>query len=197
MTIRREICPIDVELIAENVETETTTSPVRWESPEFGAIYEEHCKPIYYLALRMLREPSSAEDATHDVFLKAYLKMGTFRRESNIRTWLYRIAINHCQNLTKSWHNRHILTSDDPQLFERGATEANPLRALETKELGQRIQNSLDALPEEYRLLLLLVADEKMSYEEVGILTGQTGDAVRGKLHRARKAFQIHFQKTE
>ena len=186
-----------MELIAENVEPETTTSPVRWESPEFGAIYEAHCKPIYYLALRMLREPSSAEDATHDVFLKAYLKMGTFRRESNIRTWLYRIAINHCQNLTKSWHNRHILTSDDPQLFERGATEANPFRALETKELGQRIQNSLDVLPEEYRLLLLLVADEKLSYEEVGILTGQTGDAVRGKLHRARKAFQIHFQKTE
>ncbi|MEO5803643.1 MAG: sigma-70 family RNA polymerase sigma factor [Verrucomicrobiota bacterium] len=198
MTFRLEICPIDVELIAETVETETTTaSPLRWASPEFGAIYEEHSKPIFYLTLRMLRDPSAAEDATHDVFLKAFHKMNTFRNESNIRTWLYRIAINHCHNIAKSWHNRHIQSSDDAQLLDRGATEANPLRVLETKELGQRIQNTLDALPEEYRLLLLLLADEKLSYEEIAALTGQTSDAVRGKLHRARKTFQIHFKKTE
>jgi RNA polymerase sigma-70 factor (ECF subfamily) len=70
------------------------------------------------------------------------------------------------------------------------------LRALETKELGQRIQKALDALPDEYRLLLLLVADEQMSYEQVATLTEQTADAVRGKLHRARKAFTNHFQKS-
>lgn len=187
-----------MELIAEHVETETTTAPFfRWESPEFGAIYEEHSKPIFYLTLRMLRDPAAAEDAMHDVFLKAFQKMNSFRNESNIRTWLYRIAINHCHNIAKSWHNRNIHTSDDPQMFDRVPTEANPLRVLETKELGQRIQKTLDALPEEYRLLLLLIADQKLSYEEVGALTGQTGDAVRGKLHRARKAFQIHFKQTE
>ncbi len=182
----------------ENVAPDTTAAAiVRWESPEFGAIYEEHSKPIFYLCLRMLREPSAAEDATHDVFLKAFQKMDTFRRESNIRTWLYRIAINHCQNIAKSWHHRHISTSDDNQLLDRGSTDANPLRVLQTKELGERIQKTLDILPEEYRLLLLLVADEQLSYDEIGALTAQTGDAIRGKLHRARKAFQIHFQKTE
>lgn len=175
----------------------TTGQPLRWESPEFGAIYEAHSKPIFYLTLRLLRDPAAAEDATHDVFLKAFQKMESFRNESNIRTWLYRIAINHCHNLAKSWHNRHIQTTDDPLIFERGTTDPSPLRLLETKELGQRIQKTLDALPEEYRLLLLLVADEHLSYEEIGKLTGQTGDAVRGKLHRARKTFQLHFQKTE
>jgi RNA polymerase sigma-70 factor (ECF subfamily) len=187
-----------VELIAEPVENERTTGPsVRWESPEFGAIYEEHSRPIYYLTLRMLRDPIAAEDATHDVFLKAFQKMDSFRNESNVRTWLYRIAINHCHNIAKSWHNRNVHTSDDAEMFNRLPSPENPLRVLETKELGQRIQKSLDAIPEEYRLLLLLVADEKLSYEEIGALTGQTSDAVRGKLHRARKTFQTHFQKTE
>lgn len=187
-----------VELIADNVEPETTTATaLRWESPDFGAIYDEHSKPIYYLALRMLRDPTAAEDATHDVFLKAFQKMNTFRGESALRTWLYRIAINHCHNLTKSWHNRNVHTVDDAEFFERTPGETDPLRVLETKELGERIQKSLDALPEEYRLLLLLVADARLSYEEIGNLTGQTGDAVRGKLHRARKSFQIHFRKTE
>jgi DNA-directed RNA polymerase specialized sigma24 family protein len=55
----------------------------------------------------------------------------------------------------------------------------------------------LDALPPEYRLLLLLVADEELSYEEVGVLTEQSADAVRGKLHRARKAFAARFRETE
>jgi RNA polymerase sigma-70 factor (ECF subfamily) len=72
-----------------------------------------------------------------------------------------------------------------------------PFRVLETHELGERIQRALDALPEEYRLILLLVADEKLSYEEVAELTDQTVDAVRGKLHRARKAFAGAFHQTD
>jgi RNA polymerase sigma-70 factor, ECF subfamily len=88
-----------------------------------------------------------------------------------------------CQEPDPSWEG-----SADPQ--------DNPLRLLETKELGQRIQKSLDALPEEYRLLLLLVADQQMSYDEIAQLTGQSADAVRGKLHRARRAFCAHFPKS-
>jgi RNA polymerase sigma-70 factor (ECF subfamily) len=72
----------------------------------------------------------------------------------------------------------------------------SPLRVLETKELGQRIQKTLDSLSEEYRVLLLLVADEELSYEAIAVLTDQSADAVRGKLHRARKAFAFSFQKT-
>ena len=71
----------------------------------------------------------------------------------------------------------------------------SPLRVLEIKELGQRIQQTLDGLPPEYRLLLLLVADQQMSYKEIATLTEQSPDAVRGKLHRARKAFIAQFQK--
>jgi RNA polymerase sigma-70 factor (ECF subfamily) len=67
---------------------------------------------------------------------------------------------------------------------------------LETKELGEHIQRTLENLSPEYRLLLLLIADEELSYEQIAELTGQSADAVRGKLHRARKAFKEHFQKT-
>jgi RNA polymerase sigma-70 factor (ECF subfamily) len=152
---------------------------------------------VYYLALRLLGDPTQAEDATHDVFLRAYRKMDQFRGESGIKTWLYRIAINHCQNLVQTWHQRHMINNADDAIWETTSSNVdNPLQILETKELGQRIQKTLDALPDEYRLLLLLVADEKMSYQEVAELTQQTADAVRGKLHRARKAFAAAFQKS-
>jgi RNA polymerase sigma-70 factor (ECF subfamily) len=171
---------------------------VDWSSLEFGAIYEEHSKPIYYLALRMLSEPAQAEDATHDIFLKAFRHWGQFRKESAVRTWLYRIAINHCRNLLQTWHRRTMVTNVDDAIWEQTAARTEtPLRALETAELGERIQKTLDRLSEEYRLLLLLVADRELSYEEIGELTGQSADAVRGKLHRARKMFAAIFQQSE
>jgi RNA polymerase sigma-70 factor (ECF subfamily) len=123
--------------------------------------------------------------------------MDQFRGEASWRTWLYRIAINHCRNLQQAWHERHISTSADETIWDNSAaTTDSPLRVLETKELGERIQKALDGLPDEYRLLLLLVADEQLTYEEVAALTEQSSDAVRGKLHRARKAFTVLFQKS-
>jgi RNA polymerase sigma-70 factor (ECF subfamily) len=165
---------------------------------EFAELYKEHSRAIFYLALRMLGDHEKAEDATHDVFLKAYRKMGQFRGESSWRTWLYRITINHCRNLQQSWHDRHMFSNADEAVMANAPAKTDsPLRVLETKELGQRIQQALDGLPAEYRLLLLLVADEQLSYEQIGVLTNQSPDAVRGKLHRARKAFAVLFQKTD
>ena len=172
--------------------------PVALAPSEFAELYTEHSRAIYYLALRWLSDPQKAEDATHDVFLKAFRKMDQFRGESSWRTWLYRIAINHCRNLQQTWHERHMVNNADEALWENAASKTDsPLRVLETKELDQRIQKALNDLPHEYRLLLLLVADEQLSYEQVGLLTDQSPDAVRGKLHRARKAFAVLFAKTE
>src|ERR1051325_7038111 len=141
-------------IIEPTVETvPPTTAPpaqerVKLEPAELEAIYQEHSRPIYYLALRMLGDPTQAEDATHDVFLKAFRKLGDFKGNSSLRTWLYRIAINHCQNLLQTWHRRHVYTTDDETVWETVAGPADsPLRVLETKELGQRIQKTLDALP--------------------------------------------------
>jgi RNA polymerase sigma-70 factor (ECF subfamily) len=166
-------------------------------SPDFTALYTEHSRAIYYLSLRLLADPEKAEDATHDVFLKAFRKLSQFRGDSSVRTWLYRITINHCRNLQQTWHNRTMISNVDDALWETTPASCDsPLRVLETKELGERIQTALDALEPEYRLLLLLVADAELSYDEVAALTEQTSGAVRGKLFRARKAFAALFQKT-
>ena len=170
--------------------------PASWPSEEIAALYEEHSRAIFYLTLRFLGDPQKAEDATHDVFLKAFRKLEQFRHEASARTWLYRIAINHCQNLNQSWHNRHVQAASDDAIWETSAAKTDsPLRVLETKELGLRIQKTLDQLSDEYRLLLLLVADEELSYEQIAALLGQSADAVRGKLHRARKTFAALFEK--
>ena len=82
-------------------------------SAGFAGLYDEHSRAIFYLTLRYLGDPQKAQDATHDVFLKAFRKQDQFRGEASVRTWLYRIAINHCQNLNQSWHNRNIHSNAD------------------------------------------------------------------------------------
>src|SRR5579871_3094213 len=138
-------------------ERESSDQPrADWASSEFADLYDQHGRAIFYLALRFLGDPQKAEDATHDVFLKAFRKLDQFRGESSWRTWLYRIAINHCRNLQQAWHERHMVSNAEDFVFENAPAKTDsPLRVLETKELGQRIQKALDGLSNEYRLLLL------------------------------------------
>lgn len=171
--------------------------PLREAAPDLATLYEEHSRAIYYLCLRLLSDPQKAEDAAHDVFLKAWTHIEQFEGRSTWRTWLYRVAINHCRNVQHKWSERHILPTNNTELLQDNAVDpTSPLRVIELKELGQRIQRTLDQLPAEYRLLLLLIADQELSYAEVANLTEQSTDAVRGKLHRARKLFAMEFQKT-
>jgi RNA polymerase sigma-70 factor (ECF subfamily) len=174
-----------------------SVDPAPRVSQDFARIYEEHGRQVYYVALRMLGDPAQAEDATHDVFVKVFRNLDRFRGESCMRTWLYRITMNHCQNMLKSWQQRNIYSNVDDAIWDTSVgPEESPLQVLETQELGARIQKTLDALPWEYRRLLLLVADEELSYEEIAQITEQSVDAVRGKLHRARKAFTQQFRTT-
>lgn len=160
-------------------------------------MYEAHARAVYYLALRLLGDATQAEDAAQDVFVRAFRGYSDFRGEAGVRTWLYRITINHCQNVRQSWHRRNIRFEGDGGLPEDLADEQeSPLRWAESKDLGRQIQRALDALPEEYRLLLLLVADEELTYAQIAELTHQSADAVRGKLYRARRAFATAFKHT-
>src|SRR5271170_1780701 len=160
------------QVCAEVQSTEAAGNPLL--PAALNALYTDHSRAIYYLALRFLGDPQKAEDATHDVFLKALRHLDQFRGEASARTWLYRIAINHCKNVRSAWHDRHVLPSSDNEFIERLPGGDSPLRILETKELGDRIQRALDSLPAEYRLLLLLVSDQELSYQEAGALTGQS-----------------------
>lgn len=167
-------------------------------SAVFEKVYEENAKAIYYYTLRILGDPNTAEDATHDVFLKAWKNFREFRNESNPRTWLYRIAINHCRNILKSRYYRNFSPiEDDCEVISQMIQTETPLKVIANHELGDSIQKTLDKLPHEYKEILLLAADENLTYEEIANFMNISVDAVRGKLHRARKMFIREFTKKQ
>jgi RNA polymerase sigma-70 factor (ECF subfamily) len=170
-------------------------SATRCINKSFEGLYKENVKNVYYYALRMLGSPADAEDATHDVFVKAFRAYEQFRNESNPKTWLYRITVNHCNSLLKLRAKHPMTDIEESNIETQNHIYDYPIEVVEHKELGLLIQKTLEKLPIEYRMVLLLAKDENLSYEEIGQLTNQTIDAVRGKLHRARKLFIYYFKK--
>src|ERR1039457_1296071 len=125
----------DDPVAASEMTTTPPPAPGSWQ-----ALYEQHSRYVYYLALRTVGDPALAEDITHDVFLKAYRHLDQFRGQSGLRTWLYRITINHCQNVQRAWQKRHIISTGDPQVLDAVAANTDsPLRVLEIRSEERRV----------------------------------------------------------
>ena len=135
---------------------------------------------------------------TQEIFYQVYRNLANFEGKSQFYTWLYRIALNHCSNLRSSWHARNVHTQEDESVIEQAAgASASPFRDVEMSELGRRIQRALDGLQEEYRILLLLVADQELSYDEIADVLNTTRAAVKSLLFRAREEFRQVYAKVE
>ena len=141
----------------------------------------------------MLSDPTQAEDAAQDIFLKAYRALGSFRGAAAFSTWLYRIAANHCNDLLR-WRARRKTESWDAMLEERGeaaqallANPEDPRAAVVSADLLERV---LSRLTPHERLLLTLREMEGLSYQELAESLHCSIDAVKARLRRAREALQ-------
>lgn len=162
----------------------------------FTAFFNANVHTIYYFTLRMLGDPVQANAATHAIFLKAWDKFPALVDDANIRTALYRIAISHCQSQLHSWQQTPEAEPMHDAAWDATPKQADaPLEVRETEDIGLRIQTALDSLPEEYHLLLILLADPKLTHYEMAMLTRQTTDAIRARIARARHAFVEEFAK--
>src|SRR5918994_5077352 len=76
------------------------------DGPAFEALYKQHSTRLYNLASRMMGAHGEADDLLQDIFLLAYRKIGSFRGESSLGTWLYRLAMNHCLDVLRNRQTR-------------------------------------------------------------------------------------------
>lgn len=165
----------------------------------FEEIYRDHGTKILNLAYRMTGREETARDLTQDIFIKVYENMETFRGESQVYTWIYRIAVNHILNyLKKSQRRRWISLMDkplaealkeeqiDPAFWGRSGPPA-PDRKLEKAEREKIIWAMVQSLPPKYRAPFVLHRYEEMSYKEVAEAMGISLSALETRIHRAKK----------
>lgn len=158
-------------------------------------LYEEYRPMIFRYLYRCTGSYDLAEELTQETFYQAVLSIHSFRGESGVSTWLYRIARNVCsKNGRKS--NRSLPV--DPAWCETAtAADGDPVDALCGAELGRQLERALSLLPEDYRSVILMREVESLSYEEIGMALGKSPHAARVTLFRAKKRFREIFNSLE
>ena len=157
----------------------------------------------------MLGDAAEAEDVAQDVFVKAFLAIESFRGDSMIGTWLYRIGINLCKNrfkyLSRRQHGTKSALEDVPErAFSRqenqrtvGEQPPRPDHALEARRAEARIQRALAAVDPLFRELLILRDIQGLPYNEIMKITGLPEGTVKSRLHRARTALRRTYDAQE
>ena len=147
---------------------------------------------MYRVALRIVGDTEAAQEVAQDACVKALRGVEKFDGRAALATWLHRITANHCLNLLRRRHPHESLDQEGaPSPADPGAT---PLEALEEQELSRRLEQLLDALPENQRRALVLKRFAGLSYQEIGEEMGLSAQAVDGLLKRARQFLKKALQ---
>jgi RNA polymerase sigma-70 factor (ECF subfamily) len=158
-----------------------------------------HQRMVYSLALHLLGDRDEALDLSQEVFLRVFRTLGSFRGQSTLRTWIYRIVINQARNRQRWWRRRHrseqVSLDDHLRTFgELVSTEdAPPDRLLASKETAAFIWEALDRLPFDQRTALILREIDGLRYEEIAFSLGIAVGTVKSRLTRARQALRAEL----
>jgi len=157
----------------------------------FNALVLAYQSQVYNLARYILRDDAAADDATQETFIAAYRALGDFRGGS-FRAWLMRIVTNACYDELRHRKRRPAVSWD---AFEDLDEESNaylvdhgesPEERLQRGELGALLDRALAALPQDQRMVLVLVDRLGYSYEEVAQVLNMRMGTVKSRLYRAR-----------
>lgn len=168
---------------------ELTSRMARGDMQAFGELVSAYQQQVLNLAYRLLGDATTAEDIAQDVFVRAYKSAGSFRGQSQLSTWLYRITVNLVLNYRRKrkWETLFAFAGAELRTGEWPASNNRPDREAEQREREDIIQRALRRLPDGQRIVLVLHRWEGYSYKEIAEITGQTVGAVESKIHRAYK----------
>jgi len=163
----------------------------------YASLVRDHQSTLYQLCLAFLGDPHAAEEAAHEVFIKAYRSLGRFRGGSTFRTWLTRIGINHCKDILKK-RRRSRTVSLEGVLEEAKTMPVSLVQKPEEPADGEwkLPPAALGQLSRGERKVFEAMADKpEAGYEAVGRELGLSRDGVKGRLKRAREKIQSYLSK--
>ena len=160
----------------------------------------EHMPSLYTAALRMTRNPADAEDLVQETYFKAYRSWNSYQQGTNLKAWLYKILTNTFINTYRAKKRRPEQTEldevEDLYLYRRlgGLEAAQQSRSAEDEVMDlftdDNVKAAIEALPENFRLAVLLADVEGFSYKEIADILDIPIGTVMSRLHRGRKQLQ-------
>jgi RNA polymerase sigma-70 factor, ECF subfamily len=194
------------EIVLERYESEATlaerealSEQIRTDKEKaFDRLFEQYHSMVFHLAFRILGDREEALDVAQEVFFTIYRKMHSFRGESSLKTWIFRIAINRASNRCRWWNrlrrrgtvslDEHLGRNRTPDLSETLEAEGNsPEEALLLQEKRTEIERSLHRLPINQRIAVVMRDVEGMAYEEIAEAMQVSLGTVKSRIARGRE----------
>lgn len=171
---------------------------------DFEQLYEAHKKQVFNLALQYVQNMEDAEEITQDVFVSVYQSMSSFKEQSSLGTWIYRITINKSLDFIKAKQRKKrfgFLTS----LFYEDSNEVkhdvpafdHPGMQMESREAMARIFSAINQLPANQKTALILSKIEQKSQVEVAEIMDISAKAVESLIQRAKSNMQKIMEENE
>ena len=150
----------------------------------FSALFEQNKDAVYAFALRTIGSREDAEDIVQETFCRAWRSLASFRGDSRLLTWLFKIAANLCVDHMRSSRRRAWTATEasiDPEAFEAS-------RSSEPESFAkQAVKDALNILPPSHKMLVILCDIQGFTCEEAAKIVGCSSISVRVRLSRARK----------
>jgi len=166
-------------------------------------LVNEHQRMVYQLSFNLLGDHNEALDLSQEVFLRVFRTIGSFRGQSALKTWIYRIVINQARNRQRFWRRRRRAdqVSLDQHVAEHGdltqpGDGTSPDRALARKELATRLWRALNGLPFDQRTVVILREIDGLSYDEIAFSLGVAVGTVKSRLTRARQTLRQQLRES-
>ncbi len=171
-----------------NKELEIIADILNGNSESFGLIAEEYAQQLFRVALGYMRSKEEAEDIVQEVLIKAYNSLGTFKGESKLSTWLYRITINTCINEINKLKRRSLFSSiEDVEGWALDVgDQKNPEQQLIEEETNRKVRKAIYKLPPKQKTAFILQRYRELSQKEISEIMGMTEGAVEQLLQRGK-----------
>ena len=158
----------------------------------FDQLVKKYQKKLYWIIRRMVIDHQDANDVLQDVFIKVYKNLHNFREDSQLYTWLYRIATNETLTFLKNKRKRFFIPIVDveQELTEKLTTNSSP----ESDEISHKLQQSILTLPEKQRIVFNMRYFEELSYKDMSEILGTSEGALKASYHHAVKKIEKYLR---
>jgi RNA polymerase sigma-70 factor (ECF subfamily) len=163
----------------------------------FDEVYSRFAGVVFRLALRLSGSSDEAADLTQEIFLRVFRHLGSFSGRSALKTWVFRVALNHCHERMSRF--RPLLQPLAEEMDEAsGVTLADPARGPEdlavAADEGRRVARALAQLPPAFREAVVLRDLEGLSYQEIAEVLRVRVGTVRSRIARGREQLRIYLE---
>ncbi len=156
----------------------------------FTRLVREYQEPLYWQIRRMVISHDDTDDILQNTFVKAWNAIDSFRGESRLQTWLFRIAINESLNFLTKKKQTLSLDQTEGSVADLLASDSY----FDGDEVQKQFQTAINSLPEKQRLVFNLKYFDEMKYEDMSSLLGTSIGALKASYHHAVRKISAFFQ---